>query len=52
MLNLYKIFLLILKSQFMSDSQSCAIDFDAVKREYCNAHVGSEDNAKSVDALV
>ena len=36
----------------MSDSQSCAIDFDAVKREYCNAHVGSEDNAKSVDALV
>lgn len=39
-------------SQFMSDSQSCAIDFDAVKREYCNAHIGSEDNAKSVDALV
>ena len=39
-------------SQFLSDSHSCAIDFDAVKREYCNAHIGSEDNAKSVDALV
>ena len=39
-------------SQFMSDSQRCAIDFDAVKRESCNAHIGSEDNAKSVDALV
>ena len=35
-------------SQFISDSQSCAIDFDAVKRGYCNAHIGSEDNAKSV----
>ena len=39
-------------SQFLSDSHSCPIDFDAVNRQYCNAHIGSEDNAKSVDALV
>lgn len=38
--------------EYMTDSNQLAVNFDHVKREYCNQHNMSEERASSADALL